>query len=130
MRRRVRVTEVDPVQLASADPDLWLDPAERARVVDLVDDARKVWAADATASTVLERLAPGARYPARLLEDRTQAIRVTERLVVSYRRSMAGYRFAVETGRDGVQVAAEFGLGHVSRPAEDDAYWLATNRIE
>lgn len=129
MRRREKVSEVDAQRLGSADPDDWLVPAERVRVVDLVDEARRAWVLDPQARTVLDRLAPGARYPARVL-DRDQAIRLTERMVVAYRRSLAGYRYAVATGRDGVEVAAAFGLGHVSRPAEDDVYWLATNRIE
>ncbi len=129
MRRRRRVAQVDTERLASVDPADWLDPAERARLVELIDEARGLWEVDDRARTVLDRVAPGARYPARLL-DRDRGVVLTERMVVSYRRSLAGWRYAVAAGLDGAQVADKFGLGHVSRPDDEDAYWLATHRIE
>ena len=45
---------------------------------------------------------------------------------MSYRRQLAGYEYAVATGRDRVAVAAELGLGHLSPPDSDDfGYWIA-----
>jgi hypothetical protein len=91
--------------------------------------ARSIWADDRDALTPLDRLAPAARFPARLDDDRARVIRTTEQLVVSYRRSLAGYRFAVQTGQDGAAVASEFGLGHVSRPEEESDLWAAAGPL-
>lgn len=124
--RRIRRADdgVDAERLRNPDPDVWLTPAERIRLVEMVDEAREVWMVDSEAETPLDTLAPAARFPARLIEDRARAIRTTEALVVAYRRSVAGWRFASSTGQSGADVAAEFGLGHVSRPGEEGR-WLA-----
>jgi hypothetical protein len=116
-------------QLRNADPDAWLTPAELVHLIEMVDEARARWAVDRDATTELDRLAPAARHPARLFEDRAQAISTTEKLVVSYRRSLAGWKFAAATGLDGATVAQEFGIGHVSHPDEDVPRWLAAGPL-
>jgi hypothetical protein len=129
--RRIRRadSDSDAERLRSADPDLWLEPSERVAIVEMVDQALAVWAGDPNAETALDRLAPVARFPARLIDDRGDAIRLTEKLVVSYRRSLAGWRYAVSTGQDGASVALEYGLGHVSRPDEDNPTWSAAGPL-
>jgi hypothetical protein len=74
------------------------------------------------------------RFRAFLLDqvrlDRDEALRLTERLIVSYRRQLAGYAYAVATGRDRGEVAADLGVGHLSRPDSDDGgYWTAAGRL-
>ena len=131
MRRRARESGgVDVDRLRSSDLDLWLAPAERIRIVELVDEARETWAIDGDAPMLLDRLGPAARFPARLCEDRADAIALTERLVVGYRRSVAGYRLAVARRRPGAEIAAEYRLSHVCPPDEDGTTWLASGRID
>jgi hypothetical protein len=129
VRRIRRVdSDVDAERLRNPDPDLWLEPAERVAIVEMVDQACAAWVEDPDADTALDRLAPAARFPARLIADREEAIRLTEKLVVSYRRSLAGYKYAMAQHRPGAEVAAEFALGHVSRPDEDER-WLASGAL-
>jgi hypothetical protein len=129
--RRLRRNDggVDAAQLRNADPEAWLSPAERIRIVELVDDARARWAVDRDAPTELDKLAPVARLPTRIDDNRERAIALTEKLVVSYRRSLAGWKYAAATGLDGASVAAEFALGHVSHPDEDHPRWIAAGPL-
>jgi hypothetical protein len=121
---------VDVDRLRCSDPAVWLTPAERVAIVELVDQAREAWAVDRDASVLLDWLAPVARFPARLIEDRADAVALTERLVVSYRRSVAGWRLAVAQHRPGAEIAAEYRLSHVCPADEDGTTWVAAGRID
>jgi hypothetical protein len=129
VRRRARETGVDVERLTSSDPADWIEPDERVAIVEMVDQAREVWAADPDADVALEHLCPAGRFPARLCENRADAIALTEKLTASYRRSVAGWRLAVAERRAGHEVAQEYGLSHVCPPAEDGTRWLAAGRI-
>jgi hypothetical protein len=126
-RRAHEGADVEAARLRSAAVDDWLSPIERLTVVALVDEAREAWTVDRNARTRLDNVAPGAQYPARLLDDRARAIELVERMIVSHRRSVAGWRFAAAHGLDGVAVAASYGIGHVSRP---DPAWLAAEALD
>ena len=91
MRRRARETGVDVERLTSSDPADWIEPDERVAIVEMVDQAREVWAADPDADAALEHLCPAGRFPARLCENRADAIALTEKLTASFDgRSLAG----------------------------------------
>lgn len=124
MRRRPRAAQIDVERLNSRAVADWLTPAERARVGELVDAARAVWAVDPHARTDVDALAPGARYPAALLADRARAVEVVELLVVEHRRRLAGREYARASGEPVPTVAARFRLGHLALDEEDR--YLAT----
>ena len=129
MRRRARETGVEVERLTSSDPADWIEPDERVAIVEMVDQACEVWAVDPDADVALEHLCPAGRFPARLCENRADAIALTEKLTASYRRSVAGWRLAVAERRAGHEVAQEYGLSHVCPPSEDGTRWLAAGRI-
>lgn len=131
MRRRQRPAGVDAERLASVDVDDWIEPAERVRLAEMVDEARRLYGTDPHAKSLLARVGPGVRYPALLIDEPAIALRRAEQMVVSYRRSMAGWEYAKATGMDKDEVCAKFGLGFVCSPnSTDDRYWLASGRIE
>lgn len=124
MRRRAPVAAVDVGRLASMAVADWIELDERVRLAEMLDDTRA--GGDGTA---LARLAPGARYPATLIDDRDRALRQTERMVVAHRRRVDGWQLAASTRRDHATVAAEFDLGHLSEPGADGGRWTAAGRI-
>lgn len=134
MRRRTRAA--DPglaVRLESADPDDWLSPAERVRLVELVDYERALPApapGNARARTTLDRVAPVAGLAARMSSDRESAVQLVEKVVVDHRRRAAGAQLAATTKQPREQVASRYKLGHLG-PADPDGpmCWLAAEDI-
>ncbi|WP_433503547.1 hypothetical protein ACQP04_28110 [Pseudonocardia halophobica] len=117
MKRRRRVVEVDPEQLESTGPAVWLTEQERERLVGLVDEARAVHVSGSPVRTGLAGAAPGIWHPAVLIADRAAALRRVEGGVVAYRRRQAGWRYWRVSGEQREDVVARFQLGHLSRPA-------------
>lgn len=131
MRRRDRaygVVEAD--RLRSSDPGDWLLPAERVAVVELVDAERELPPTPigtAPELSALDRLHALAGFTARMVEDRDEAIRLVENLVVDHRRKIAGARLAASSLTRPSVIADQFGLGQLTDLNFDGPYWLATD---